>query len=340
MGFVELRAHTAFSFGDGGSSPEALVARAAALGYSAIGITDTADLGGIGRFGLEARRQNVRPIVGAELNVDGCPVAFLARSREGFNNVASLVTRSRVGELSTWKKGDGKKTRGRPRISWQQVAERSRGMQVLTGPASGPVASCLRNGDFRGAERTLCQWREVFGDALAVEVQLHHTSGSEAALAAGLIELAERHRVPWVICQEPRYIDNDSRLVHDVLTSLRYDTTIDDAVARGLLHPNGEWRLNSPEEMAERWKGREAGLEESERIASECDFSLAWVRPPLPDFPVPAGYNDDTFLCEKVFEGARERWGHVDEKQTAQLEHELRVIGALGFAGFFLVMWD
>ncbi|HTD84301.1 MAG TPA: PHP domain-containing protein, partial [Gemmatimonadaceae bacterium] len=340
MGFVELRAHTAFSFGDGGTSPEALVARAATLGYGTIGITDTADLGGIVRFGLEARRQNIKPIVGAELNVDGCPVAFLARSKIGFNNVASLVTRSRVGELSTWKKGDGKKTRGRPRISWQQVAERSEGIQVLTGPASGPVASCLRKNDFKGAERMLCQWREAFGERLAVEVQLHHTSGNEGALATALIELAERHRVPWVICQEPRYIDNDSRLVHDVLTSLRYDTTIDDAVARGLLHPNGEWRLSSPEEMAERWKGRETGLEESERIASECDFNLSWVRPPLPKFPVPTGYNDDTFLREKAFEGARERWGEVDQKQTDQLDHELRVIGNLGFAGFFLVMWD
>jgi len=164
MGFVELRAHTAFSFGDGSVSPEALVARAALLGYSTIGITDTADLGGIVRFGLEARRQGMRPIVGAELNVDGCPAAFLARSKEGFNNLASLVTRSRVGDLSTWKKGDGKKSRGRPRIAWLEVAERSEGLQVLTGPASGPVASSLRAGDFRGAERTLCQWRDVFGE--------------------------------------------------------------------------------------------------------------------------------------------------------------------------------
>ncbi|HVS61499.1 MAG TPA: PHP domain-containing protein, partial [Gemmatimonadaceae bacterium] len=230
MGFVELRAHTAFSFGDGSVSPEALVARAALLGYSAIGITDTADLGGIVRFGLEARRQGVRPIVGAELNIDGCPAAFLARSKEGFNNLASLVTRSRVGELSTWKKGDGKKSRGRPRIAWEQVAERSEGLRMLTGPASGPVASSLRAGDFRGAERTLCQWRDVFGDRLAVEVQLHHTGGHEAALATALIELAERHKVPWVICHEPRYIDNDSRLVHDVLTALRYDITIDEAL--------------------------------------------------------------------------------------------------------------
>ncbi|HEX6628407.1 MAG TPA: DNA polymerase III subunit alpha, partial [Gemmatimonadaceae bacterium] len=340
MGFIELRAHTAFSFGDGGTSPEALAARAASLGYTALGVTDTADLGGIVRFGLEARRLNLKAIVGAELNVDGCPVGFIARTKTGFNNVASLVTRSRVGELSTWQKGDGKKTRGRPRLSWQQVAERSEGVQVLTGPASGPVASHLRNGDYSEAERTLCRWREVFGDRLAVEVQLHHTSGTEAALAAALIELAERHHVPWVISHEPRYIDNGTRLVHDVLTSLRYDTTIDEALARGLLHPNGEWRLASPQEMAERWRGREQGLEESERIASECDFNLSWVRPPLPKFPVPAGYNDDTFLREKVFEGAKERWSEVDQQQTSQLEHELRVIKNLGFAGFFLVMWD
>src|SRR5215212_536827 len=105
MGFVELRAHTAFSFGDGSASPEALVSRAAALGYTTIGITDTADLGGIVRFGLEARRLNVKPIVGAELNVDGHPAAFIARTKQGYQNIASLVTRSRVGELSTWKKG-------------------------------------------------------------------------------------------------------------------------------------------------------------------------------------------------------------------------------------------
>src|SRR5450759_2084895 len=265
MGYVELRAHTAFSFGDGSASPEALAARAASLGYTALGITDTADLGGIVRFGLEARRQNMKPVVGAELNIDGCPAAFLARSKEGFNNLASLVTRSRVGDLSTWKKGDGKKTRGRPRISWQQVAERREGLKVLTGPASGPVASSLRASDYRGAEYKLCQWRDVFGDKLAVEVQLHHTSGNEAALATALIELAERHRVPWVICHEPRYIDNAGRLVHDVLTALRYDITIDEALARGLLHPNGEWRLTSPEEMAARWKGREASVGEGGR---------------------------------------------------------------------------
>src|SRR2546430_17439090 len=107
MGYVELRARSAFSFGDGSVSPEALVARAAELGFSAIGLADTADLGGVVRFGLEARRQNIKPIVGAELNVEGSSAVFLVRNRQGYNNLAALVTQSRVGDLSSWKNADG-----------------------------------------------------------------------------------------------------------------------------------------------------------------------------------------------------------------------------------------
>ncbi|HEY3258424.1 MAG TPA: error-prone DNA polymerase [Gemmatimonadaceae bacterium] len=338
---VELRAHTAFSFGDGAVTPEALVKRAAELGYDSIAVTDTADLGGIVRFALEAKRQGVRPIAGVELNVEGFPVGLIARTDEGFRNIASLVTRARVhSDLRQWQKGQNAKLRGRPRVSWKDVAERSAGVQVLTGPASGPIAARIQSCDYSAAARTLDEWREVFGERLAVEVSLHHAGGCEAALAAALIELAGRHHVPWVVAHDPRYIDTSSRLVHDILTALRYDTTIESAMSRGLLHPNGEWRLLPPEELAERWKGREEGLEESERIASECDFNLAWLRPPLPKFAVPEGHSDITFLREKVFEGAQERWGELSDAQTKQIEHELGIIGRLGFAGFFLVMWD
>ncbi|HEX9109502.1 MAG TPA: DNA polymerase III subunit alpha, partial [Longimicrobiales bacterium] len=112
------------------------------------------------------------------------------------------------------------------------------------------------------------------------------------------------------------------------------------AASWGLLLPNGEWRLKSPEEMGLLWKGRAAGLVTSHEIALDCDFRLNWVRPPLPHFPVPRGETDDSWLRELTYRGARERWGEPDERQRAQLDHELRVIGKLGFAGFFLVMWD
>jgi error-prone DNA polymerase len=353
--YVELRARSAFSFGDGAATPEALVERAASLGYAGLGLVDAADLGGAIRFGLAAERTGLRPVVGAELVVDGHPVALLARDEAGFRNLAALVTRARVGagswpaagaEEGAGRGGAGRDgasrlpPRGLPSLSFPELAGRAAGLLALTGGAAGEVPALLRSQRPAEAAYALSRWREAFGGDVAVEVQLHHVSGGESALAQSLIATAERLGVPWVVTNEPRYLDGAGRLVHDLLTALRAGVDVNTAASWGLLHPNGEWRLKAPGEMAALWRGREAGLEESARIASCCGFDLRWLRPPLPEFPVPPGYDDDSFLREIAYAGARERWGELDARQATQLEHELGVIGRLGFAGFFLVMWD
>jgi error-prone DNA polymerase len=397
--YVELRAHSAFSFGDGASTPEALVRAAAERGYGALGLTDRVDLGGVIRFTLEAGRAGIRPVVGAELVVDGHPVALLARDARGFRNLAGLVTRSRVGDWGTWlgekdaleagyasssssaTSGGGLRVdrdgrvrtratavtprrkpssfssgtpppasmsksmsdlppRGQPGLTLSDLEGRTEGLHLLTGPATGELASLIRSGRPEEAVFLVSRLRELFPGRLAVEVGLHHVSGGESALAGSLIRLAEGHGLPWVVANDPRYVDVGGRLVHDLLTALRAGLDMDTAASWGVLHPNGEWRLKSPEEMTRLWKGRESGLVESARIAEECAFDLSWVRPPLPRFPVPAGHDDASWLRELTFRGARERWGQVDDRQRTQLEHELGVITRLGFAGFFLVMWD
>ncbi len=343
MPYVELRAHTAFSFGDGSATPEALVARAHALGYRRMAITDHADLGAIVRAQLAAQSCDppIALIAGAELDVDGKPAAFLARNAAGFRNVAALVTASRVGNWTTWDKTAQHARRGRPSVTWEQVVRHAEGVHALTGPGSGPLASRILAGDDDGARRLLGDWYDLFGDRLAVEVQLHHTGGAEAALAGALVSLAERARVPWVVTHDPRYVDEGGRLVHDMLTALRAELTIDQAAARGVLHPNGDWRLVAPGEMERRWRGRPEGLCENVRIANACEsVDFAWMRPPMPKYAVPANHNDISFLREQAYAGARERWGGVTPRQATQIERELAVIGRLGFAGFFLVMWD
>lgn len=340
MPYVELRAHTAFSFGDGAVTPEGLVSRAAELGYDAIGITDCADLGGVVRATLEARRRGIRLVVGAELCVDGSPLALLARDERGCRNLCALVTCSRMGELRGWPARDAARARGLPGVTWEQLASRSEGLHLLTGPPSGAIASLAREGRTGDAARQLAAWREVFGGRLAVEVQLHRVSGSEAALASALVGIAESTAVPWVVTHDPRYVDGDGRLAHDMLTALRCGTDLDGAEHAGLLHPNGDWRLYAPGEMATLWTGRERGLEMSALIAAECDFNLGWLRPPLPRAPGSNGRDDNELLRGAVYEGAHTRWGSVDARQRGQLEHELEVIGKLGFAGFFLVMLD
>ena len=177
-GFVELCARTAFSFGDGAVTPERLADRAAALGYESLGITDAADLGGVVRFALAARRCGVRPVVGAELVVDGRPLTLLVRTAEGCRNLGALVTLARSGELGAWPDGGpargvpprhhdavvraggrhrpdagsglaprtpaaDRPPRGQPAVGWTHVAERSAGLHLLTGPADGALAAAL-----------------------------------------------------------------------------------------------------------------------------------------------------------------------------------------------------
>ncbi|MQA92708.1 MAG: DNA polymerase III subunit alpha [Gemmatimonas sp.] len=327
--YVELKARSAFSFGDGAVSAEMLAERAAEYGYPAMALVDSADLGGIVRFATTAEPKGVKPIAGAELRVDSLPIALLARNEEGFRNLAHLVTRGRLENL-----------RGSPGLTMQEVGERSKGLHLLTGPPMGEIASLVRSGGQEAARERLARWRESFGGRVAVEVQRHHVSGAEQALAQALIGLARQAGVPWVVTNEPRYLDDRGRWVHDLQTALRTGLDVGSARAEGKLLPNGEWRLKTPEEMALLWKGFEEGLEESARIAAGCDFSLRWVRPPLPRFPLPRGYDDDSFLRARVYEGAAERWGEIDEKSRRQLEHELDVIARLGFAGFFIIMWD
>ncbi|HEX2717474.1 MAG TPA: error-prone DNA polymerase [Gemmatimonadaceae bacterium] len=343
--FVELRAHSAFSFGAAAAAPEALVQRAASLGYPALGLTDTADLGGIVRFALECRRQGIAPIVGTELVVDGHPLALLARDATGYHNLGALVTKSRSGLLRSWTPATAREVappRGHPAVSWREVAARAAGLIVLTGPPNGRLAALVRAGRRADAARLVAEWREAFGAGnLAVEVHHHAAGRGEEALAAALIDLAERERVPWIVAGDTRYVDDSGRAALDVLTALRHECTIDEAATRGLLLPNDEWALQPPGRMATRWTGREAGLAATLDVAARCAFDLSWVRPPLPAFPVPDGYTPDEWLREKTFEGARVRWGEqLSEAQVKQLEHELTIIGKLGFAGFFLVMQD
>jgi error-prone DNA polymerase len=377
--FTELHAHSAFSFGAGAMSPERLAGRAAEYGYKSLALTDTSDLGGSIRFTLEAERVGLKPIIGAELLVDGFTVVLLARCATGYRNLSALVSASRVGQLGAWELDRDPRSaildprsairdpitsssaplnrnrghdlqrryavelppRGYPQLTFQDLAAHSDGLHVLTGGASGEIPTYVRTGRTSEAVFAMERWRAVFGSRLAIEVQLHHTGGSEAALANALIELADRSRIKWVATNEPFYLDGAGRLVHDLLTANRADVCVNTAASWGLLLPNGEWRLKSPEEMATLWKGREAGLETSCAIADDCaHFDLHWLRPPLPHYPNPDGHNDDSHLRELAFAGARTRWGQLDERQIAQLDHELGVIARLGFSGFFLVMHD
>jgi error-prone DNA polymerase len=354
MSYVELHCHSGFSLLDGASTPEDLMRRAAALGMPAIALTDHDDLGGAVRWAEAGKEHGVEAIVGLELTITGTggrrdggtdaeglasrspgppappfPVShltLLACNEEGYRNLSRLVTRARAGD------------RGAPGVAWDDVEAHADGLVALTGCPFGEVPQLLAHGDERAARARLDRLAEVFGGRVAVECWDHHLA-SERAVVPGLIALAGELDLPWVITNDVHYAEPSGRLVHDVLTCLRHQVTLD--TAGTLLRPSAEWHLRDPARIAHHWRHYPEALAATRAVAEQCAFRMGQLTPTLPAFPLPPGVTADAYLASLVARGARERYGdRLTQRHRDQLRHELDVIRRLGLAGYFLIVWD
>jgi len=321
--FAELRCRSAFSFLEGASNPEDLVARAAAQGHAALALGDRDTLAGAPRFHAAAKRAGLRAIVGADVTVAlggaGAPpqrLLLLAESREGYRHLSRLVTHARRSA-----------PRGAPVASEDALAEHGAGLVALArGDASLTPLFLDRAVGLLGRG-------QVF-----VDVSRHLERRGEAA-ARRAVAIAEAARVPVVASNDVRHAAPEGRCLLDAFTCLREKTTLD-AAGRRLL-ANAERHLRSPAEMAARFADRPAWLRASQAIAERCAFTLEDLGYRFPRFPVPTGETQDSWLRRETFAGARDRYGApLPARARRQLEHELQVIEKLGLAGYFLIVHD
>jgi error-prone DNA polymerase len=342
FGYTELHCHSALSLLDGASLPEALAQRAAELQYTALAITDHDEMGGVVRFGTACEAVGIGGILGAELTVRmpelsgrggrhvgerRTHLVLLAETREGYRNIASLVTRARMDS-----------ERGRPSVPWALVTRHVQGVTALTGCPRGWIPQLLAEGKPEDAWTAASELRDVFGTHLAIECWDHRLP-EERALVDQLRPLATRLGVPWVVTNNVHYATPDQRIVHDVLASLRHARTLDTMGTR--LKPNAEWALKKPSLIYRRWRGAEEGVRATQRIGERCAFRLQQLKPSMPAFPLPPGVTANEYLARLVEQGAYERWGNGrTSKHDRQLAHELGMIRKLDLAGFFLTVWD
>jgi error-prone DNA polymerase len=329
--YVELHCHSAFSLGDGGSTPEALAARAAELGYTALALTDHDDLGGAIRFARACEREEIRPIHGAELTLeDGSHLTLLVQDARGWRNLSSLITQGRMGGA-----------RGESRVALARVLERAGGLIALSGCPRGRIPALLAAGRTAEARMLAQRFREAFGDRFYLECWDHRTHG-EASLTADLLDLSRELDLAWVVTHDVHYADAAARCIHDLQLCTRLGLTLAEAEAGGNLRPSAEWCLQDPEAMARIWRHMPGGIERTREIADRCTFRLEDLRPAPPAFPLPAGeYHADCLLARLAREGLRERMGDdVSQRHLDQLEHELRTIEQIAMADHFLIVWD
>ena len=310
--YIELRCRSAFSFLDGASLPEDLIATAAGLGCDALALADRNGLYGAPRFFRAARQAGgLRPLVGAEVALTGAPpLLLLVENQRGYRNLCRLLTRMHA-------------TAGPSAATLDWLAEHEDGLVALGGAAP---------------RSDLQRLAQIFGPGrLYLEIQ-RHLDDHEAQVNRAAVAQAEALGLPLVATNDVRYARPEESRVHDVLSCVREKTGVD-AIGRRLLR-NCERHLKSPAHMAQLFRDCPAALHATRTIADRCAFTLDDLGYRFPSFPVPPGESEQSLLAQLTWTGAAERYRPLHEKARRQIAHELDVIGRLGLAGYFLVVWD
>src|SRR5438128_6335446 len=329
--YAELHCHSNYSFLEGASHPEELVARARDLEMPALAITDRNGFYGAVKFFGAAQRAGIQPIVGTELTIDdgttppkdrvdydrwGERLRLLVEAKLGYTSLCRLISMAQMPNA-----------KGMARLPADRLA-----------PLSGHLTALVAD-----PKERLPFYQEIFGRN-RVFIELHdHLAPDDRSRNQRLLELADRYAAPLVITNEVFYATPERHRLHDVLTAIRHRTTLDEA--QRYLHPNAEHYLKSGAELRQvfsRYSQQVAdeGLAHAAEIAGRCRFSFDLVSARFPGFPVPAGETPYPFLYRLCQAAVREKYRPVTSEVAARLQKELDVINKTGFSEFFLIKWD
>jgi error-prone DNA polymerase len=347
MSYIELHAASAFSFLEAASLPEALVDRAADLGYPAVALLDRNGLHGAPRFHKAATAAGIRAIVGSDvtLSAAGCPppavshaaprpptvircplpadsfrLSLLVESREGYQHLCQLITRMNL-----------RSPKGEGALALEELEGQTAGLVALIG------REALRGGR-HGVGGLVGRLVDLFGRSqVYLELQRHLIRDEEADNQA-LLAMASAFHVPVVATNGVRFASPEDRPLHDVLTCIRHKTTLEAAGRR--LAFNAERFLKPRDQMAELFRDVPGAVANTAALADRLRYTMADLGYRFPDYPVPAGETMASFLRKMTEVGARERYRPYHDRARAQIARELDLIEKLGLPGYFLIVWD
>ena len=343
--FVHLHVHTEYSLLDGAARVGPLAERAAALGMPALAITDHGVMYGVVEFYKACKAAGIKPIIGCEVYVarrtrhdrtprvddDSFHLTLLATGEEGYRNLIRLCS---LGHLEGFYY--------KPRVDRELLAAHSAGLIALSGCLAGEVAENILKDRPEAAREAATFYREVFGpDGFYLELQDQGLEG-QRKLNTALVALAGELGLGLVATNDAHYIDQGDAQAHDILLCIQTLKSLSDPTR--LRFGSEEFYLKSGEEMWARFGERPDSLANTLAIAERCSLDFDFGRVHLPQAPVPEGYDNETYLEKLCREGLDRRYPHASPEERRRLEErlerELSVIRDLGFAGYFLIVWD
>ncbi len=315
--YAELHCRTNYSFLEGASHPDELVARACELGLCALAITDRHSVAGVVRAHGAAKPAGLKLLIGSEIVPVGHSTAVvLATDRAAYGRLCRLLT-----------DGRRKAPKGECLLTFNDVSQRSEGL----------LACVLLDGLRLDAQRSeLAQWRAVFGDGLYALAELHR-GPRDAALLKRYQEVATECRIPLVAANGVHYHVSERRKLHDVLTAIRLGCSVAELGPHRF--PNGERHLKSAEEMRNMFPPEL--IARSVEVADRCTFNLDELKYEYPEELCPKGEAPIAYLKRMTAIGAGKRYPHgVPEKVQRLIDHEMRLIEELKYEAYFLTVFD
>lgn len=349
--FVHLHTHSHYSLLDGVGKLENLIARAQELEMPALALTDHGNLYGALEFYQKALDAGLKPILGYEAYVApgsrfekgekrSFHLTLLATNRQGYQNLLYLSS-------IAYTEGFYYK----PRLDRDALAKHNEGLICLSGCLAGEVARTLANGNGSPESyeraRNAARWhREIFGDRYYLELQDHGIAEQKIALQ-GTLRLAGELGIPTVMTNDVHYVRREDADVQDLALCINTGKFRTDA--NRMRMDSDEFYLKSGAEMMERAQGFEDAVWRSLEIADRCDLQLELGKRFFPIFIPPDEKTPDDYLRELCVAGLKRRYannpkrlvdGELSAEVKARLDRELGVIAKLGFATYFLIVWD
>jgi DNA polymerase-3 subunit alpha len=340
--FVHLHCHSHYSLLDGASRIPELVARVKELGMNAVALTDHGNLYGAIEFYRECQAAGLNPILGYEAYVapgkrsdreprrrseTGHHLTLLARDRTGFANLVKLASLAFLEGYYYV-----------PRIDKELLAAHKEGLICLSGCASGEFSELILKDQLEEATR-LAEWfARLFGKHFYIEIQ-NNGLDIQRRCAQGAIDIADRLGLPLVATSDAHYLCQPDHVAHDVLLCINTGKTRGDE--NRLRYGSDQFYVRPPAEMYALFPDQTAAVRRSQEIADGCHVQLDFRKRHFPVFRPPDRKQPETYLRELCEQGLRDRYGDPPpQAAVGRLDHELGIICRMGFASYFLIVWD
>ncbi|WP_455370730.1 DNA polymerase III subunit alpha, partial [Petrachloros mirabilis] len=346
--FVHLHLHTQFSLLDGANQIDPLVKQIKAFGQPAVAMTDHGNMFGAIEFYRKAKEAGVKPIIGCEAYMalgsrhakkdsglahnDYYHLILLSRNLTGYQNLVKLVSKGYL-EGFYYK----------PRIDKELLKQHHEGIIALSGCLSGEIPYLLGQKDMDGAMAVAGEFQEIFGkDHFYLEVQANGLDHQRVA-NAGLIEIHKKLGIPLAGTNDCHYLKKEDSRPHELMLCLQTGKTLGDP--NRMKFDTDQLYVKSTEEIAPAFAEFPGAVNNTCRIADHCELELVLNKTHLPQYKVPEGYTRESYVEQLAIEGLKSRLKERPSKVPSavyeqRLREELMVICSMGFAGYFLIVWD